>query len=87
MVFTSQPKSVFACQPCSLLYLSAGGVVVVIFVDITKVLSGKTPGLTRGPLRTTGKVRLAYGPTLDHFSPLFGECKGTMFFAADNDIT
>ena len=26
-----------------------------------------TPGLTRGPLRPTGEVRLAYGPTLDHF--------------------
>ena len=41
---------------------------MVIFLDITKVLSGNTLGLTRGTLRTTGKVRLAYGPSLDPFS-------------------
>ena len=29
-------------------------------------------GLTRGPLRPTGEVRLAYGPTLDHFPPSVG---------------
>ena len=41
---------------------------MVIFLDITVVLSGFVLGLTRGALRTTGKVRLAYGPSLDPFS-------------------
>ena len=44
---------------------------MVILVDITEVLSGNTPSLTEGPLRTTEKVRLAYGTTLDPFSRWF----------------
>lgn len=32
------------------------------------ILSGKASASHEGPFRTTGKVRLAFGPTLDHFS-------------------
>ena len=48
---------------------------MVIFVDITIGLSGKAPSLTEGVPPHNREVRLAYGPSLDPFSLLFGGAK------------
>lgn len=47
---------------------------MVIFLDITKVLSGYALGLTRGTLPPNKEVRLVFGPTLDPF-PVVWCCK------------
>lgn len=48
---------------------------MVILVDITIGLSGKAPSLTEGVPPHNREVRLAYGPSLDPFSLLFGDAK------------
>lgn len=56
---------------------------MVIFLDITKVLSGNALGLTRGALPHNWEVRLAFGLRLTIF-PLFGGAKvGNIWLTTD----
>lgn len=47
----------------------------MVIVFMTQFLSGKAPSLTEGVPPHNREVRLAYGPSLDPFSLLFGDAK------------